>query len=59
MGESNQQVKERLESISRHLINNSAAEEVTLKSERPKLELEDHPVDAVRSLRVSTTSWVL
>lgn len=39
--------KQRLESLSRHLT--SAPE----KPEKPKFELEDHPVDAVRSLKVA------
>ncbi len=37
---------QRLESISRHLTPGHE------KSQRPKFELEDHPVDAVRSLKV-------
>ncbi|CZR53736.1 related to monooxigenase [Phialocephala subalpina] len=39
--------KQRLESLSRHLT--SAPE----KPEKPEFELEDHPVDAVRSLKVA------
>ncbi len=42
------QAKERLESVARHLIKDEP------KSERPKFELEDHPIDEIRKLRVSS-----
>lgn len=42
--------KERLQSIARHLTNNDG------DIQRPKFELEEHPVDLVRALKVNLES---
>ena len=53
MAESQSQAKERLQSIGRHL---TAEKGIAEGRGRPKLELEDHTIDAVRSLKVSLCS---